>query len=375
MRVILVSGFDPTVTRASGIRAYVMALARELVALKQEVTLLGVGSESTELAGVEFTPVVGSIRSSPDFVRALRRFLKRNRGLQGVIHAQRPDDLLAFHSRTPDLPKTVTLHGIHGVHVRARRGAVAGWLYGLAERYSLARTDAALCVSRDTLNHFENRYRKISSIFHMVPAGIDLAMFDLRDRTRARERLGLAPEGKLISYVGRFEPEKNPASILRGYLSIRKTHQDARLAMIGNGRLAGDLRTLAGDSEGSVLILDPMPQDQLGLYLCASDVLVVASRHEGLPTVALESLGCGTPVVGTRVGILPEIIKEGVNGYLVNSAQELGISLEKALYQTEWNATICRESVRGFGWDRVAPAIIDNYRQATVHKAGGTRDE
>jgi len=369
--VLLVSGFNPSVARASGIKAYVMALSRELVRLGQDVSLLGVGSEPAEIEGMDFIPVVDSIQSSFDFVRALNRYVRNNQGLEGLVHAQRPDDLVPFHRKAKRLPKVVTLHGVHSIHVRARRGALAAWAYRRAERYSLARTAAAICVSKDTLGYFRSRYPRLMPAFKMIPAGIDLSLFIPHDKAKVREEIGIAPNCKLVTFVGRFEPEKNPGLILNEYLSLHGRHSDAHLAMIGNGQLADDLRDLSRTVKGLVDIIDPMPQEGLARFLSASNVIVVASRHEGLPTVALEALACGTPVVGTRVGILPDVIKNGSNGYVVDSLGELGRYVEKALYQTDWEVDKCRESVREFGWDRVAPAILDTYRSARKQGQGG----
>jgi len=205
----------------------------------------------------------------------------------------------------------------------------------------------------------------------MIPAGIDLSLFAPYDKAKARVEMGIALDCKLVTFVGRFEPEKNPGLILNEYLSLQGRHPDARLAMIGNGQLADSLRDLSRSVKGLVDIIDPMPQEKLARFLSASDVIVVASRHEGLPTVALEALACGAPVVGTRVGILPDVIKNGSNGYLVDSPREFGRFVEKALYQTNWEIDECRGSVREFGWDRVAPAILDTYRSSRKPGQGG----
>ena len=161
MKINLVSGFDPTIQRASGIRSYVLSLARQFAKLGQEVNVYCLGSGAWEDGGVRFVPVTRSVRNSAFFILALGRFLSQDRGLEGIVHAQRPDDLVPFHLQMDILPKVVTLHGVHGVHVAARRGLVAASVYNLAEQYSLLHTDSILCVSDDTYDHFKKEYPEL----------------------------------------------------------------------------------------------------------------------------------------------------------------------------------------------------------------------
>ena len=371
MNINIVSGFDPAIQRASGIKSYVLALARQLIKLEQNVTVLGLGSGISEIDGVRFVPVTQNVRNSAFFILAVGRYLSHERSLDGVVHAQRPDDLVPFHLQAGHLPKVVTLHGVHGVHVAARRGSVAASVYHLAEHYSLTHTDSILCVSADTFAHFRSEYPEIVPRLTRMPAGIDMDLFSLHDKSKARERAGLPPNGKTILFVGRFEPEKNPTVVVEEFLRIREHHADLDLVMVGNGQFGPALREHAATGQIGIRILDPMSQEELTWFLSAADVLAVASRHEGLPTVALEALACGIPVVGTKVGILPDVVKEGINGYLTDSLNGLGESLERALYQTDWSQEKCRDSVKQFGWDSVAPAILEIYRQAVKDSPEG----
>ena len=332
----------------------------------EEVVLLGVGAEACHVGGADFVPVAPSVRSSAHFVFALTRFLRRWTDRRGVVHAQRPDDLIPFHLRAPELPKVVTLHGVHGIHVEARRGRAVASIYRAGEHYSLARTRAILCVSPITRDYFQRRYPRLSPLLRLIPAGIDFDLFRPEDRTKARKRIGVSPEDKLLTFVGRFEPEKNPLQIMEEVVALRSQHPDLCLLMIGNGALAPELRQRANLTSGACEVREPVVQEELARVLAASDALVVASTHEGLPTVALEAMACGVPVVGTPVGILPDIVRPGVNGYLAHAPSDLRTFIEKALYGTTWVASDCRASVRSFGWDQVAPAILEVYREISA---------
>jgi glycosyltransferase involved in cell wall biosynthesis len=91
----------------------------------------------------------------------------------------------------------------------------------------------------------------------------------------------------------------------------------------------------------------------------ASDVLCLPSLNEGLPNVALEAMACGLPVVASRVGGVPEIVHEGVNGFLVapSDPNALAEALRRAL-ATKWDREAIRASVSQFDWDVNARALF-----------------
>lgn len=366
MKIVFVASVRHLGPAASGVQSYVLTLGRKLAELGHEVRIFGVGKQRSSAFGVDFVPVAQDVRNSLDFVVALSRFLGYDHDSDFIVHAQRPDDLIPFHLKRPRMRKVVTLHGVHSLHVESRRGRVAAVAYRMGERYSLMRTDAIVCVSADTKRHFSARYPLTAERLHVIPAGIDLDRFYPRDRNEARDRLGIHPDSKVVAYIGRFEPEKNPLLILDGFSILRRNHSDAHLLMVGEGQLDPELRRRASSNRDAIRILGVMPQEDLAWLLAASDLLVLASKHEGMPTIALEALATGTPVVGPHVGVLPEVVRPGINGYLTTSLLELPILIEKALYDTGWVASLCRDSVRPYAWDQVIPPMLEVYRNAAA---------
>jgi len=327
------------------------------------VVVLGIGPQKFIVDGFEFVPVIDRISNAFQFALAAMRFARKHSNLRGIVHGQRPDDLVGFHLLAQHVPTLVTLHGAHGLVVLDRRGRVVGSMYRAVERYSLSRTRAILCVSPRTQAYFEANYPHLRDRLHSIPAGIDMDLFRPHDRDGARARFGMSEAARVVLFVGRFEQEKNPLDAMAAYFWVWERHPETRLVMVGNGKLASPLREWAAGTPAPVEILDSVSQEELAWLLSAADVLVVASRNEGLPTVALEALAAGTPVVGTSVGLLPDIVKPGVNGYLVDQISELPFFLERALCETRWATDRCRETVRAFGWDRVAPAVLEVYHE------------
>lgn len=363
MQVTLVAAVDPSVPISSGVTSYVLSLARRLAVEGQAVTLMGFGQHDADADGFEFLPVATSVRNSFEFMLRVASFLRHRKDLQGIVHAQRPDDLVPFHFLANRLPKVLTLHGDHGIHVAAKRGKLAGSAYRLAESYSIARTQAVICVSAGTLECFRERHPDEMSRFHIIPAGIDMDLFHIRNKEDARGQLGLELGSKLVAFVGRFEPEKNPIRVIDEFLKLSAEQPDVHLVLVGEGRLRQAMMQRAREAANRITVSGPLPQEEVAVLLNAADVLVVGSTVEGLPTVAIEALACGTPVVGTSVGVLPEVIRSGINGYIVDSTGGLHTMLRRALSENVWRRDDCRSSVRDFGWDRVVPRVLQVYRE------------
>ena len=363
MKVTLVAGFDPAQPAASGVQSYVTSLGKKLAELGQEVEVLSLGSRRSVSGGIEFVPVASGVHNSFEFVLALGRYLGRRKDPAKVVHANRADDLIPFHFLKPQAKKVLTLHGDHGVQVRARRGRTSAALYHLGEQYSLPRTQSIICVSRSTKADFCDRYPWLAAQLRLIPAGVDLELFRPGESRSPRGKIGVPETAKLATFVGRFEPEKDPLSIVEQFMGLHKHHPDAHLLMIGEGRLDVEVRRRASFSRGSIRIAGPVAQRELAQILAVSDLLVLASKHEGLPTVALEALACGVPVVGPRVGVLPQVVEPGINGFLIGSRLDLQTLMEKALYETAWVPAACRASVLVYGWEKVAPAILEVYRE------------
>jgi glycosyltransferase involved in cell wall biosynthesis len=175
--------------------------------------------------------------------------------------------------------------------------------------------------------------------------GIDREKFQPRDRAEACRQLGIDPKLRRVLYVGNLLPVKGPTVLARAAEQVK----DIEVVFVGSG-----LEKIAtGRSIGA------RPHEEIPLWMNASDVLCLPSLNEGLPNVALEAMACGLPVVASRVGGVPEIVREGVNGFLVppSDSKALAEALRRAL-DTKWDHEAIRASVSQFDWDVNARALF-----------------
>lgn len=175
--------------------------------------------------------------------------------------------------------------------------------------------------------------------------GIDREKFRPVDRTEACRQLGLDPKRRRVLYVGNLLPVKGPTVLSHAAAQL----QEIDVVFVGNG----PEKITAGRCVGA------RPHEEVPLWMNASDVLCLPSLNEGLPNVALEAMACGLPVVASHVGGVPEIVQEGMNGFLVppSDPKALAEALQRALAM-KWDREAVHASVSQFDWDVNARALF-----------------
>jgi colanic acid/amylovoran biosynthesis glycosyltransferase len=216
------------------------------------------------------------------------------------------------------LPWSLTLHGI------SETDYPAGLLLGA----KLEAADFAACVS-----HFgrAQAMRTVSpdhwSKFMIVRCALDLHALPPRQAVR-RERLR-------VMCVGRLSPEKGHIGLLEAFSAVRKRGDDAELVLVGDGPERERIeRRIADLGLGSSVVLrGRLSEADTLAEIAGSDVLVLASFMEGLPVVLMEAMALGLPVVAPRVAGVPELVQDGVHGFLFAPAawDELAEGLHKLL--------------------------------------------
>jgi glycosyltransferase involved in cell wall biosynthesis len=152
----------------------------------------------------------------------------------------------------------------------------------------------------------------------VIPNGVDQSIFKTGSKTQVRKELGLNPDAKivLIQAASGFR-----ANRFKDYETIRRTvsillgSNQKDILIIAIGPLENEPEF---QSEKVKLFPYAKSQETLAKFYQAADVFLHAAHSDNFPTVIIEALSCGTPVVATAVGGIPEQVKDNENGYLVN---------------------------------------------------------
>ncbi|HEX2908676.1 MAG TPA: glycosyltransferase, partial [Phototrophicaceae bacterium] len=134
-----------------------------------------------------------------------------------------------------------------------------------------------------------------------------------------------------LSFVGYLRFPKRVDLLLQALAEMRQTRPETNLLIIGNGAERDNLETLADTLHVGAGVTFVGWQDNVVDYLRQSRMLVLLSEHEGLPVVALEAMSTGLPVLLTDVGSCRTVVRDGKNGYLVDSPADPHLVAERLL--------------------------------------------
>jgi teichuronic acid biosynthesis glycosyltransferase TuaC len=225
-------------------------------------------------------------------------------------------------------------------------------------RWTLAHTAGAIAVSTDLKNKMialgipETKVQVISN-------GVDTERFQPHDAKSARKQLGLPEEGHLLVSVGSLIESKGHHLLIAAVAELARSFPKLRLYILGGGVYRSKLEEAVREKkmQGRVFLFGTRPNEELSLWFSAADLSCLLSSREGWPNVISEALACGTPVLATRTGGIPEIISSPELGMFVErNVQSIAVGLERALTKP-WNrAEIARHS-RSRSWDAVAKEV------------------
>ncbi|MGC1482760.1 MAG: glycosyltransferase family 4 protein [Candidatus Acidiferrum sp.] len=239
-------------------------------------------------------------------------------------------------------------------------------------RWTLSEADGVIAVS-GALKEAMVRLGVNPDKIHVIPNGIDAELFHFMDREEAKRRLNLPPEISLLVSVGALIRPKGHLTLIRAFARIALRHPELKLYILGEGPLRSELEALVRDLklQDRVCLPGKRPNDELPQWFNAAEVSLLTSAREGWPNVVTESLACGTPVVATRVGGIPEILHSEELGILVEqSVNSVADGLERALLK-EWDREAISKQTRARVWSTVAAEVEGVLSKTTPGAAGG----
>jgi glycosyltransferase involved in cell wall biosynthesis len=295
--------------------------------------------------------------------------------LQVLAHMRRvkmefPFDVIDAHYAFPDGAAATLLAAHFGVPVAV---TVRGGDLDLLPRFrlrrraitrTLRRADRIFAVS----GHIAARAVELGAPRHsirVVPNGVDPATFSYADSADARRAVG-APQGApLLVCAGNLLAEKGQHVLVEALARMEAGAGDPRLVVIGSD--PSPLRSYRRRLESligrhglgdRVRLLGAVDQPVLSHWYRAADVLVLPTFREGSPNVVREALACGTPVVASRVGGVPELITSDEMGVLVEpgDVEALARAVHAALRRT-WDRPAIAARAGGRDWQSVGATI------------------
>lgn len=331
MKVLFITEVFPP--RLGGDGIHVMELALHLQKLGIEVSVLTKACEGgaafpfeVKRVGLKRNDLLGrlSFMIGALFVRPKA----------GVVHAHAAVGGLVglFYKLFYKKPVVVTVHTIWGESLSSTRAkGVGAFLQWIEERVFTSNFDHYISVTGEIADKLREWGLKNVTF---IPNGVNTEKFrPAKDKSLLRKNMGFG-KGKILFFVGRLVKQKNVSLLLESFKLFHAKNPESKLLIAGSGPEEGTLKRKAIDLGlgKRVAFLGPMGYENLPAYYQISDCLVLTSLWEGLPLCALEALATGIPVVATRVGGLPEVVKEGHTGYFTGfDAEEVCDAIARAI--------------------------------------------
>jgi teichuronic acid biosynthesis glycosyltransferase TuaC len=247
-------------------------------------------------------------------------------------------------------------------------------------RWAMQRAAACVGVSES----LASRLREIGAPeqrVHVARNGVDTERFRPEVQSQARSRLGLGPGPVLLS-VGNLLEVKRHHLVIEALAKLRLTHPEAELVIVGAGPLRAALEAAALEAgvAPAVRFTGAQSQDALPGWYSAADLLVLASSREGWPNVLLEAMACGTRVVASRVGGVPEIVSASELGTAVemNTAEDVAVAVRRELARPP-RPQVVRAHALSMGWEptcvqlRAVLAAVASRREVAPSAGAGVQ--
>jgi glycosyltransferase involved in cell wall biosynthesis len=263
---------------------------------------------------------IGPLRDAQAILR-LARLIKRERPT--ILHTHtakagavgRIAALLAGRARPP-----IIVHTFHGHVLRGYFNPLTTLAFRTLERWLARVTTVLVAVSPEVRDDLVRLRVAPASKFTVIRLGIEL---DERtssagdERAETRRQLGVGQEAFVVGWVGRMTAVKRTHDVVRALRGLVDRGVDAYLCLVGDGPDRDDLERFAHELGVVKRCLFVGYQEDVARFYSAIDALLLPSVNEGTPVSVIEALAAQRPAVATRVGGTPDVIRDGVDGFLV----------------------------------------------------------
>jgi len=375
LEVVLVSGKNPFQATPGGTHVYIQGLLQFLGDEDHDISLLSSEIDGFEKRELKFqhVPIRMKRETSIDFL--INLFLKiPGLGIpkSSIIHVHRPDFVLPFLIYNRNNPKVCTMHGIPNIGIRTRKNVLIWSIYNLLEIITIKRCDILIMVDQRTRDYYIKKYPHITDKTTLIPVGIDTNVFKPMDMQKMRKRYGLDQNEAIILFIGRFSKEKGLYLLLDSFRELHPDLPTARLVLLGKGSEGKKIiKYIENERIEKVTIFDPVEHKRVPEIINCADTLVLCSSFEGMPTVVLESLACGVPVVSTDVGDVKKVVIDDKSGFLVKTADEQ--SIKNSILRVIKNgrsmySDYCRDVAMRYSWETITKEIKMVYSDLSSSK-------
>lgn len=300
----------------------------------QKAAECGIVAETIEMKGKLDITKVAPLR---DYMRQHKIDIVHTHGVRANLVARKA-------AKSLGLPVVTTFHSAVSHDYSSRLAAIVA---GVITKSTNKHTDEFIAIS-DSIRADVLQMQVNPDIVTTIYNGVDFSGAPADSRSRWRSRLGIAENETVVGMVARLHEVKGHVYLFEALNAIRKDMPDIKLVLVGEGPLRESLEVKISELDlQNNVIMTGFIENLRGIYQ-AFDVACLPSLMEGMGITLLEAMHEGTPVLASNVGGIPELVRNGIDGLLVEPAnpEEIAEGLKKLLGDSELRKKIA-ESAKG----------------------------
>lgn len=276
--------------------------------------------------------------------------IKVEKALRKIIKEIKPDIVYAHSSKAGALARIADLglnnkviYNPHGWAFNMLQSAKKKEMYKWVEKISANFCDKIVCISdaekESALREKICKPDKLKVIYN----GIDIEEIE-KTFTMSRTQLGIPKDAFVVGMVGRISKQKAPDTFVKAAKLIKEKIPNAYFLIVGDGELRDKIENLINQYNLSSSFLITGWVNNPTAYMKIMDIGMLLSRWEGFGLVLPEYMACGVPIVATSVDAIPNIIRDGVNGILVDkdNIQLIAKIIKKIIIDTRFKQNIIK---------------------------------
>lgn len=339
--------------------------------VKNQVELLQSAGLDVDVVAIQ-DPGKGKVRALQKYMIWFSRsvvYLMKNQKKLSLTHAHYafPTGILSLMGKKMfGIPYVVTVHGGDIDQMAARSQRIAR----MTKRI-LQQAEAVIVVGDKLRKDVTSRFGVANENVHVMSMGVDTSVFNYVQKEEARNQIGLSQDEKILLFVGNITRAKGLLELVEAFDSLKLSLPDSSLYIVGSQKdshFFEELRSFIRDKDvEDIHFKEPLGQGALSLWMSAADALILPSHHEGFGLVALEAMSAGTKVVGTDVGGLSYLLKDGA-GVLVEAknpdslAQGMWSVLDEEVIVID--EAVVRARIAEHSFEAVLEKLLSIYRSA-----------
>lgn len=389
MKILLVS--DDFLPNPGGIAGHVYELSRALARAGHRVDLIA--GHNRAHAGKPYEPpegvrLVHNLPFTWSWAGYIGHAMRTRRAVQALrAEAGGPYDVVHWHNLiwetwgvrfgAGDVPRVFTNHSSGFL----RRMGIP-WRKRWQMPLLLGAADWILCPSTELQEKtIEAGYPADRTAF--IANGVDVDTFSPGPRDPALlAKYGIAEGDRILVVPRRFDPKNGIDVLVKALPALRARHPKVKVLLVGDGERRAELEGLARDLDvtGHLVFCGSQPRHLMPPHLRLAEAMVLPSRKEAVSLAGLEAMACGLPVVGSRVGGIPEFVSDPDNGRLVpvDDPPALAAALAGLLDLPAEAIRATGERARAmvgrrFSWTAAAARTVEEYAKAAAFRKRGKR--